>query len=183
VTIAVSPRTASALPCGLASSTCAQDAATLGLIGCVDQLFARDGTCDPTPDPTFMDFTALPPPSDYQASCFSESPPCTATADETRLTLDRDGNLLVPVYWQGVIVKDGDQPVPRLLRATIAPPVPVTIPGPVFVSSLTTEGQRLPPIFEPQTDPTTNATDALSFFGSVDVRQTVLRIAHRRGVC
>ncbi len=183
VTIAVSPRTASALPCGLINSSCESQASALGLTACVDQLFDRNGTCDTTPDPTFMDFTALPPPSDYQASCFTESPPCTATADETRVALDREGNLLIPVYWQGVVVRDGDQPVPRLLNATIAPPVPVTIPGAVFVSSLTTEGQRLPPIFEPQTDPTTNTTDALQFFGSVDVRQTVLRIAHRRGVC
>ncbi len=183
VTIAVSERSQGSLPCGLINTTCSAQAAALGLVACVDQLFARDGTCDPNPDPTFPDFVALPPPSDYQASCFAEAPPCTATADETRVTLDRDGNLLIPVYWQGVIVKDGDQPVPRLLRATIAPPVPVVIPGPVFVSSLTTEGQRLPPIFEPQNDPTTNSTDALAFFGSVDVRQTVLRIAHRRGVC
>jgi Tol biopolymer transport system component len=183
VTIAVSPRTASALPCGLINSTCGAQAAALGLTACVDQLFDRNGTCDTTPEPTFQDFTALPPPSDYQASCFTESPPCTATADETRVALDREGNLLIPVYWQGVVVKDGDQPVPRLLNATIAPPVPVTIPDAVFVSSLTTEGQRLPPIFEPQTDPSTNTTDALQFFGSVDVRQTVLRIAHRRGIC
>jgi Tol biopolymer transport system component len=183
VTIAVSPRTASTLPCGLINSTCESQADALGLTACVDELFDRNGTCDTTPEPTFRDFTALPPPSDYQASCFTEDPPCTATADETRLTLDRAGNILIPVFWQGVVVKDGDQPVPRLLNATIAPPVPVTIPGAVFVSSLTTEGQRLPPIFEPQTDPTTNTTDALQFFGSVDVRQTVLRIAQRRGVC
>lgn len=183
VTIAVSSLTQTTLPCGLASSTCSQQAAALGLTACVDQLFARDGTCNASLDATFADFTALPPPSDYQASCFAESPPCTATADETRLTLDRAGNILVPVFWQGVVIKDGDQPVPRLLRATIAPPVPVVIPSATFVTSLTTEGQRLPPIFEPQSDPTQTTTDALSFFGTVDVRQTVLRIAHRRGVC
>ena len=182
-TIAVSPKGANALPCGLATTTCAADAANLGLVACVDDLYARDGTCAPNLDPTFGHFTALPPPSDYQATCFTESPPCTAVADEARLTVDSQGNLLVPVYWQGILVKDGDQPVPRLLRATIAPPVPVTIPSNVFVSSLTTEGQRLPPIFEPQTDPTAGTTDALEFFGSVDVRQTVLRIAQRRGVC
>ena len=37
----------------------------------------------------------------------------TAAADETRLTLDRDGNLLVPVYWQGILVKDGDHRLSR----------------------------------------------------------------------
>ncbi len=180
-TIAVGLRTDAALPCGLVSSTCTAQAAALGLVACVDDLYARDGTCAPNLDPTFGHFTALPPPSDYQASCFSETPPCTAVADEARATLDAQGNLLIPVFWQGILVKDGDQPVPRLLSASIAPPVPVTIPSGVFVTSLTTEGQRLPPIFEPQTSGGT--TDALNFFGSVDVRQTVLRIAHRRGVC
>ncbi|MCC6765147.1 MAG: PD40 domain-containing protein [Deltaproteobacteria bacterium] len=182
-TIAVSPKSASTFPCGLAATTCEADAASLGLVACVDDLYARDGTCAPNLDPTFANFTALPPPSDYQAACYTESPPCTAFAEEARLTVDRGGNLLVPVYWQGVLVKDGDQPVPRLLRATIEPPVAVTIPSDVFVSSLTTEGQRLPPIFEPETDPSAGATAALAFFGSVDVRQTVLRIAQRRGVC
>ncbi len=182
-TIAVSARSQASLPCALASSTCSARPATLGVVACVDELFARDGTCANNLDATFTHFTALPPPSDYQATCFAESPPCTAVADEARLTLDRAGNLLVPVYWQGVLIEDGDQPVPRLLRATIRPPVPVTIPSGVFVSSLTTEGQRLPPIFEPQTDPATSSTAALSFFGSVDVRKTVLRIARHRGVC
>lgn len=182
-TIAVSLANAPALPCGLATTTCTAQAAALGLVACVDELYARDGTCAPNLDPAFTHFTALPPPSDYQATCFTESPPCTAVADEARLTVDQDGNLLIPVYWQGILVKDGDQPVPRLLRASIRPPVPVTIPSAVFVSSLTTEGQRLPPIFEPQTDPTGAVTEALTFFGSVDVRQTVLRIAHRGGLC
>jgi Tol biopolymer transport system component len=171
-----------ALPCGLVSSTCASQAGPLGLIGCVDEIFARDGTCQPNPDPTFTHFTALPPPTDYETTCYTESPPCTATADETRLTLDPGGNLLVPVHWQGVLVHDATSPVPRLLRTTLKPPVPITLPSGVFVTSLTPQGQRLPPIFEPQLDPTAPA-GALTFFGSVDVADTVLRIAHHRGVC
>ena len=183
VTIAVGLRSQATVPCGLATTTCRATAASSGLVACIDDIYARDGTCGADRDSTFGRFTALPPPSDYQATCVAESPPCTAVADEARLTLDEAGNLLVPVYWQGVLIEDGDQPVPRLLRATIKPPVPVTIPSSVFVSSLTTEGQRLPPIFEPQTDPNATTTEALSFFGSVDVRKTVLRIAQRRGVC
>jgi len=170
------------LPCGLINASCQSQAAGLGLVACVDQLFARDGTCDPNPDPAFTRFTALPPPSDYETSCYSETPPCTATAKETRLTLDGDGNLLVPVHWQGILVQDATSAVPRLLRATIKPPVPIVLPSGVFVTSLTPQGQRLPPIFEPQLDPTA-AAGALTFFGSVDVADTVLRIAHRRGVC
>jgi len=170
------------LPCGLINDTCQATAAGLGLVACVDQLFARDGTCDPTPDQTFTHFTALPPPTDYQATCYNEKPPCTATTDATRFTLDAEGNLLIPVHWQGILVSDATSAVPRLLRATLRPPVPVTLPDGLFVTSLTPQGQRLPPIFEPQIDPTA-PTGVLTFFGSVDVADTVLRIAHRRGVC
>jgi hypothetical protein len=170
------------LPCGLINGTCESQAAGLGLIGCVDQLFARDGTCDPNPDPVFAHFTALPPPTDYETACYAEDPPCTATATETRFTLDADGNLLVPMHWQGILVHDATSAVPRLLRATLKPPVPIALPSGLFVTSLTPQGQRLPPIFEPQLDPT-GAAGALTFFGSVDVADTVLRIAHRRGVC
>ena len=180
-TIAVS-HVADDLPCGLINDTCQASAAGLGLVACVDQLFARDGTCDPTPDQTFTHFTALPPPTDYQATCYNEKPPCTATADATRFTLDAEGNLLIPVHWQGILVSDATSAVPRLLRATLRPPVPVTLPNGLFVTSLTPQGQRLPPIFEPQIDPTA-PTGVLTFFGSVDVADTVLRIAHRRGVC
>ena len=170
------------LPCGLINATCQSQAARLGLIACVDQIFARDGTCDPNPDPTFVRFTALPPPTDYETTCYDESPPCTATAKETRFTLDADGNLLLPVHWQGVLVNDATSPVPRLLRTTIKPPIPIAIPSALFVTSFTTEGQRLPPIFEPQIYPT-GAPGSLTFFGSVDVPSTVLRITHRRGTC
>ncbi len=172
-----------ALPCALVNETCESKAVALGVLACVDQIFAGDGTCGSTVDPSFAHFTALPPPSDYQSNCYTETPPCTATADETRLTLDTDGNLLIPVHWQGILVKDATSPVPRLLRTTLKPPAPVTIPGALFVNSLTPQGQRLPPIFEPQLDPTASAADALTFFGSVDVSDTVLRIAHHRGVC
>ena len=181
-TIAVSG-VGDALPCGLVNATCESRAAALGLIACVDDLYARDGTCNPNPDPTFTRFTALPPPTDFQTTCFSEKPPCTTTASEARVTLDSGGNLLVPVHWQGVLIEDQFSPVPRLLRATLRPPIPVVAPSDVFVTSLTLEGQRLPPIFEPQTDPSLAAPGALSFFGSVDVPDTVLRIAHHRGVC
>ena len=170
------------LPCGLINGTCQGQAAGLGLVACVDQLFARDGTCDPNPDPTFPRFTALPPPTDYETTCYTEDPPCTATAAEARVTLDADGNLLVPVHWQGILAHDATSAVPRLLRATLKPPVPIVLPSGVFVTSLTPQGQRLPPIFEPQLGPT-GAAGALTFFGSVDVADTVLRIAHRRGVC
>src|SRR6185295_1434452 len=136
-----------------------------GLVACVDELFARDGTCRTSVDsidPTFGHFTALPPPNDYQALCTSPQSPCTGVATEVRLTVDRAGNLLFPMDWRGVLVQQDQVPVPRLLRASSAvtassdSTLPLTIPGSGFVASYTFEGALLPPIFEPQLDPTSS---------------------------
>ena len=64
-----------------------------GLVACVDDLFAPDGSCAPNPHPTFTHFTALPVPNDYRADCFADDPPCTAQADEIRVAVDQAGNL------------------------------------------------------------------------------------------
>ena len=181
-TVAVTPAGA-ALPCGLVTSSCAAQAGKLGLVACVDDLYAPDGTCQPNLAGTFSHFTALPPPNDFQADCYSTNPPCTATASEIRFAVDRDGNLLFPVHWQGVLPTGSTRPVPRTLRVTVRPPVPITIPDRTFLSSFTPEGQSLPPIFEPQADPTVTTTDALTLFGTSDAPSTVLRIAQRRGIC
>lgn len=182
VTIAVTDAGAP-LPCGLATATCAAQAGALGLIACVDELYAADGTCQPNPAERFAHLTALPAPNDFQADCYDTSPPCTATATELRLALDRAGNILFPVHWQGVLPSTVDKPIPRLLRATIRPAIPIVTPDRAFLSSFTPEGQPLPPIFEPQVDPTVAAADTVTFFGSADAPATVLRIAHRRGRC
>lgn len=72
---------------------------------------------------TFPHFTALPRPNDYRADCFADSPPCVATADQTRGVVDTAGNLLLPVNWGGILVRQSGIPVPRLLRATVRTPV------------------------------------------------------------
>jgi hypothetical protein len=140
------------LPCGLAAQTCADQS---GLLACIDDYYANDGACGTTTElATFPSFTALPPPNNYQADCFADSPPCTATATEVRAALDSAGNLLMPVDWSGVLVRNGNVPVPRLMRAQIKSPVPVSLEDAVFIGSYTPEGGKLPPIFEPQKDPT-----------------------------
>jgi hypothetical protein len=48
-TIAVS-RSADPLPCELATTTCSGQS---GLLACVDQIYALDGSCDPTPNTIF----------------------------------------------------------------------------------------------------------------------------------
>jgi hypothetical protein len=171
------------LPCGLATASCDAQAGALGLVACVDGLYAADGTCASNPNPVFPSFTALPRPNDFQADCFSASPPCTASATEIRLALDTAGNLYLPVQWSGVLLSGTSAPVPRTLRATVRPPVPFRIPDPVFLRSFTPEGQPLPPIFEPQADPDVTNPDVVTLFGTADAPSTVLRVSHRRGAC
>jgi len=168
------------LPCSLATQSCSDQA---GLVACIDDLFELDGTCSQEPDPLFSQFMALPRPNDFQAACFSESPPCTALANELRGTLDGAGNLLLPMNWQGILVRSNDVPVPRLLRETLKTPVSITIPSAVFLGSFTPEGGKLPPIFTPQFDPSIATPGVLTLFGSADAPATVLRIARHRGRC
>jgi len=180
VSIAVTPSTSSTLPCSLATTTCGSQT---GLLACVDDLFALDGSCQPNPDPVFPHFTALPPPNNYQLDCFADSPPCNPLASELRFALDKSGNLLMPVNWQGIILRPGGIPVPRLLRITLKSPLPFGVPSQAFVASFTPEGGRLPPIFEPQFDPSVTGTDVVTLFGSADAAATVLRFAKHRGRC
>lgn len=169
------------LPCGLLASgaTCTGQS---GVRACVDRYFAADGTCQPNPDPTFAGFTALPSPNDYRADCFRDGPPCTAAATRTAAAVDPAGNLLLPVHWQGILEERNGVPVARILRGTIKPPIPFTLPGRAFLASYTPEGQRLPPIFEP----TVNAElppGVVGLVGSADAPYTVLRINRRFGIC
>ncbi len=181
-TIAVTP-TGAALPCGLATSSCAAATGT-GMIACVDDLYEADGTCQANVDETFGHFTALPQKNDYSNVCFADSPvPCTASAAELRMTTDAAGNLLVPFEWSGILVSDSGIPVPRLLRATLRSPLAFTVPDPVFLGSYTPEGARLPPIFEPTADPSVAGQDVITLFGSADAPYTILRIARHDGIC
>ena len=179
-TIAVTPSGAP-LPCGLASLPCTRVA---GLRACVDELRAENGTCNAQPHATFAHFTALPPPNDYQALCTTPSSPCTGAVDELRFTVDAAGNLLVPMDWRGVRVDRDAVPVARLLRASLGVEafegrgVPIRVPDVDSLGSYSPGGIKLPPLFDPQSDPT--ATGSATFFGSTDAEETVLRLARHR---
>jgi Tol biopolymer transport system component len=168
------------LPCELATAPCTPE---VGLLACVDELFDADGTCERTPHATFSHFTALPPANDYQAICTDPSPPCTGRTDEIRFTIDAAGNILVPMDWRGVLIARDAVPVARLLRGATTleafegSGTPLRIPGSAFLGSFSPEGGKLPPIFDPQADP--SATDAATFFGTADAPETVLRLARR----
>jgi cysteine-rich repeat protein len=183
-TIAVTPVT-EPLPLGLATARCVD---TPGLVACIDELYARDGTCETSPghiDLTFGHFTALPPANDFQALCTTGTPgsPCTGLQAEARFTVDAAGNALVPMDYRGVLIQADRIPVPRLIQGNTKLPafagsaVPVAIPSEAFLSSWATGGQKLPPIFTPIADPT--AADALSLFGSVDAPVGVIRVQRR----
>lgn len=167
------------LPCDVLTNSCAPGA---GVLVCIDQIFADDGSCGTVPNQTFPGFTALPPPNDYQANCVSDQPPCEGGVgdEEVRLALDADGNALLPMDWQGILVRDDQVPVPRLLSGHLKVGLEA-IPGSTFLGSFTPEGGRLAPIFEPQFDPT--APDGLvTLFGTADAPYTILRLARRSSV-
>jgi len=170
--------TGSALPCALASETCAAQA---GLRACVDDLLAADGTpCGVAENETFSGFTALPPPNDYQALCTDPVPPCDpAPVREFHFALDIDGNILLPMDWRGILVNQDDVPVARLLRgdaildAFAGSSQPIVLDE-AFLASYAPEGSKILPIFDPQSDP--SAMD-FTLFGTADAPESVLRIA------
>lgn len=170
-----------ALPCSIATEACGEQT---DLIACIEEYFASDGACGTEQVNTaFPGFTVLPVPNDYRAGCFDESPPCTALATEVRATTDRAGNLYLPVVWQGVLVQDGAVPVPRLVRARVKSPLPFAIPDQIFLNSYAPEGGKLPPILEPQLDPTVLDPDVVTLFGSVDAPYTIIQVNRRHGTC
>jgi hypothetical protein len=178
--IAVTPK-ADPLPCQLATAECAGQ---IGLLACIDDLYVNDGACGTTArDDVFPHFTALPRPNDFSDDCFRDSPPCTAAATEMRAAVDAEGNLLLPMAWQGVLTSDEGLPVPRLIRTRLASPLPLEIPGQVFLTSYSPEGGALPPILEPQLDPTVADPNVVTLFGSVDAPYTTIRVARRHGTC
>jgi Tol biopolymer transport system component len=180
-TIAVT-RASDPVPCGLVTQPCAGQQ---GLLACVDALFAADGTCGTAPHPVFSHFTALPFPNNYQALCTEPIPPCTPVpVRDFRFTVDTAGNLLIPMDWRGVLVKQNAVPVPRLLRgstpveAIAGTGIPIHIPGPAFLASFDySSGRKLPPVFDPQADPSDPTAAVL--FGSADAPVAVLRVARR----
>jgi len=167
------------LPCALASDTCANQT---GLLACVDTLFTLDGTCGTTPSATFPHFTALPPPNNFAALCFAPNPPCTGAAPEIRFTTDSAGNFLIPMDWRGILIPQG-VPIARLLRASSnieafpGTGTPVRIPGNDFLQAFSLEGGLLPPVFDPQSDP--SLSSAATVFGTADAPDSVLRLARR----
>lgn len=168
------------LPCGLATTACAQQP---GVTACIDDLLLDDGACGTLRHPVFDQFTALPPAADFGALCSDPSPPCSGDADELQAAVDGAGNLLVPMDWRRVLVRRSDVPVPRLLRGSIrleafeGTGLPLRAPDATVLGAFSVQGAPLPPIFTPQRDPSDETR--LTLFGSSDAPVAVLRIARR----
>jgi Tol biopolymer transport system component len=174
--------------CELVSQSCTSVGPEPTRVACVDDLFVMDGTCRTDSariDPTFGHFTALPAPNDYAGLCSTPGTPCTGGATEVRLTTDAAGNILLPMDWSRILVRQDQSPVPRLLRGSASlEAIPgaslIKIPGAAFLASYAPEGAPLSPIFVPQSDK--SASGHLDLFGSADAPLTVLRLARRRPV-
>jgi len=178
VTIAVTAADAS-LPCELTASDCDTADHTLA---CVDRLYAATSGCDPTPNELIPHFTALPPPNDFRDLCTTLNSECTGRDTEVRMTVDAEGNLLLPMDWSGILL--GERvPFARLVRASASIEAfpgsgrPIRLPGRGFLRSLSLRGGLLPALFEPQLDPST--TSGLSLFGAADAPRTILWIGRR----
>ena len=196
VKVAVSD-TSAAPVCAVASQRCAE---TGGTLACIDEFYARDGTCDTAAQnrhPTFPGLTALPSPNDFAGICDTPDPsiPCGNSGANVEFTTDAAGNLIVPIDWQGILVP-GTLPIPRLVRASSAVPAfsqaspavgpapvpgqtvgdPVSVPGLRFLESFSPKGLRLDPLFNPLFNP---SVPELELFGSVDAEEGIIRILRR----
>jgi len=193
-TIVVTP-VSDPLPFGLSSAAlrCADPQRPASVVACIDELYARDGSCNTDPgeiDPTFGHFTALPPANDYQAMCttVTQGSPCTGGQGELRFTVDHAGNVLIPMDYRGVLVVSDSIPVPRILSADslieafTGGGATVKLPSDAFLSSYAPGGQRLPPLFTPLHAELAGPNPPLSLFGSVDAPVGVIRIHRNRCV-
>jgi hypothetical protein len=183
------------LPTGISEARCADTASTDGRVACVDELYETDGTCFTEAahqHRRFPSFTALPPANDFAAMCTAppgdSDSPCLGTQPAVRFALDASGNVLAPVDWSGVLFEGAfdDFPPPQLVSffSNVGSGLPnppgdsIAVPEQGFLSSHTTRGKELPPIFDPLAD----ATLALSLFGSADAPLTVIRVQSRSGL-
>jgi Tol biopolymer transport system component len=177
-------------PCAIATTPCTDSLSTAGLLACIDTLYGLDGTCQTErASRLFPDFVALPPPNDFQALCTEPVATCTGDADELRSSTDSEGNLFVPMDWEGVLVSDDlGVPVPRIIDAATAldrfplidpadPHIPIEIPNEDFIDSYTVYGRLLPPVFDVQRR--TGVDSEVAFIGSADAPRSVLRFSRR----
>lgn len=152
------------------------------MLACIDR-FTIEGTCGGPFHATFPTFTALPPANDFSQLCRTPGGTCSGSATSVRLALDADGDLLAPMDWRGVLLESNGIPLARLVRGQTHVAAfadgdrPLRLPTNAFLGSFSLEGNKLPPIFDPQIAP--GSASELTLFGTADAPEGVLRIARR----
>lgn len=166
--------------------TIAQPASALAAVG------AREsGPSAPTAAPIFTQLVALPPTNNFGRVCNpKQGSPCQGSDELVNFTVDADGNLLLSMYWGGVIAPAPNPPAPPPRRTVtgsspVAPftsdvPGPILIPNAAYLESVAADGTTFnpPPDFRPESDPT--RPNELTLTGTADKDTSVLRILRRR---
>ncbi len=173
--------------------------ALAGTARCIHQLF-DDDSCQPAlaePDCTTPRdaanegrgrFVALPAANRFTALCENGGGfvQCSADDGTVEAALDAGGNLLIPMDWSGVRRPVAER-VARLLRVAASVPAfpggaSLVLPSGAFVSSLSSTGANLDPIFDPRLGAADSGA-AVTLLGSVDAPFSVIRVARFRGAC
>jgi hypothetical protein len=175
------------LPTTLVGKRCADNLSTLRSIACIDELYARDGSCFTAAsnvDAQFPSFTALPVSNDFASMIGTGSRPTL------RCALGSGGAYAYcPFDWRGVLCQTDATckfdafPPPQLVEVAFPSSIGSGLDGsgrpaasgvslrsmPGGAESLTSYGTQLPPLFDPSA-----TSGQLGFFGSTDALQTVL---------
>jgi hypothetical protein len=193
VSIAVTRRISNP-PChALAKKTCL-DALPVNKLptdnwhACIDELYDQDLACHYSPvNPTFRHLTLLPAWNNARLACFARPELCTGAADEFRYSLDVDGNLLIPVSWDGLL-RTCNGPCGFPVRGDLIPPNSRFLRLPEnagetnsALQSFTPEGFPLAPMTLKQE--TTTLGEGLAISGTADGPFSVLRISSVSGRC
>jgi len=191
-TIAVVPYSNFSLPWGLKNSRCQDSGAPSNLAACVDEIF-KPGSCSDL-NRTYSHFTALPAMNNWKKVCKTSwyeftKPYCDDEAVEVRLTVDQNGNALLPIRWEGVL-KDEDSTSGAakkkknrevegrtdIRKTTDDDAIIIQVPSEAYLTSHMPKGGGWPGNVKFDPDPD---DDWLVLSGESDVSESVLRISRR----
>lgn len=169
------------------------------LLACIDEIVAiSSGTPSPPPTPAsaptsptlaFTQVLLLPGSNDFQRVCDNDAgdkPHCKGTSKYVSMTVESNGNLLIPMRWTNVLRPKGGPYERRQVRCSSAvEPFKsaggrIALPGDTFLESWTTVGTAFgsPPLFVAQQ--LSDRPNELTLFGTTDKDDSVLRIWRRK---
>jgi hypothetical protein len=169
------------------------------LLACIDEfvsIMPGGGGPPPTPGVSGQGATleiahlmALSGVNDFQMVCDDDAgdlPHCKGTSKYVEMTLESNGDLLIPMKWTNILRPKGGPYETRQVRCSSAvEPFAggggrIMIPSAAFLQSGTLLWTTFasPPAFEPQ--PMPDRPNELTLFGTTDKDDSVLRIARRK---